>query len=62
MAKYAVYGLVSGTKYLGEFEADNKEDAIDAAMQKNGSVSVCHQCSDQIGDAEIIECIAEEMP
>ena len=61
MKRFAVYGKVYGTKYLGTFEAESPERAEEIAMTKNGGVSLCHQCSREIGDPEISECFAEEV-
>ena len=59
--KFAVYGRVVGTKYLGEFEAESEEAAIEQAT-KNGEdhVSLCHQCSGECEDPEIDEVRVEE--
>lgn len=61
MPKYRVYGKVVGSKYLGEFEAPTKEDAEEMAMGENGHVGLCHQCSDECEDPEIVECSVEEV-
>lgn len=37
MAKYRVYGKVSGTKYLGVFEADSPEEAEDKALNSDSN-------------------------
>jgi len=58
VAKFAIYGKVVGTKYIGEVEAANAEEA-EAKGWKMAHVSVCHQCSDQIGDPEIDEIVVE---
>ena len=60
MAKFRVYGIVSGTKYLGEFDAKDKEAAIKMA-EPDAQICLCHQCSDEAEDAEIHEIIAEEV-
>ena len=47
---------------LGEYEAgDGSEEAIEIALQKNGSVSVCWQCSKEVSDPEIQGCTAEQV-
>lgn len=53
MKKFAVYGRVVGSKFLGVFEAETANEAEEKALAENGYVSVCHQCSDQIEEAEI---------
>jgi hypothetical protein len=35
MAKFRVYGKVVATKYIGEFEADSKEQAEEMAWKSN---------------------------
>ena len=59
MAKWDVYGKVSATKYLGQYEAETAERAEEMAMEANGHVSVCHQCANEVSDPEIHECIVE---
>jgi len=66
MPKFAVYGKVVGTKFLGYFvaeTAETAEEAADLAMESDESfVSICHQCADQISDPEIASVEAEEVP
>jgi hypothetical protein len=57
---FSVYGVVTGSKYLGRFEANTKEEAIKLASGE-ASVSLCHQCSDECEDPEIHEIVAEEV-
>ena len=46
MPKYRVYGLMMCSKYLGEFEADNQDQAQEMAENsEENHVSLCHQCS-----------------
>jgi hypothetical protein len=59
--KYAVYGKVRASKFLGTFEAESAEKAIEMALNSDAAyVSVCHQCSRDIEDPEIDEATAEE--
>ncbi len=61
--KYAVYGIVRGTKYLGVFEAENEEQAIQAALGSDAnSLSLCHQCADgfDLDDISCSEAVAEK--
>lgn len=54
MAKWSVTGSVVGSKYLGEVEASNAEDAEQVAWDTLDIVSsMCHQCSDECEDPEI---------
>jgi hypothetical protein len=57
--KFRVYGVVTGSKYLGKYEADSKEAAIAMALD-DCCVSLCHQCSRECEDPEIIKAVAEE--
>jgi hypothetical protein len=59
MPKFRVYEAVHGTKYLGVFDANNKDEAIKLATP-DASVCLCHQCDSEVEDAEIHEFIAEE--
>ena len=53
-------GIVTASKYLGEFEADSEEEAIEMALNsEEASVSICHQCSHDVSDPEINEANAE---
>lgn len=65
MAKFRVYGVIRATKYIGEFEAESKEQAEQMAWDSDeGYVSVCHQCSREVEDPEIermeVEQVREE--
>lgn len=54
MPKYRVYGIVTGSKFIGEFEADSPELAKElAAKSDNCYVSICNQCSNEIDDPQI---------
>lgn len=61
MAKFEVWAKVVGTKFLGEYEADTKDQAIELAMKESGHVSLCWQCSREIDDPEIEDTTAEEI-
>lgn len=61
MAKWACYGVVKGSKYLGEVEADTKEEAQEAALQlDSASVSFCWECSDECEDPNVDEVVVEK--
>jgi|ADurb_Val_02_Slu_FD_contig_21_2875252_length_324_multi_2_in_0_out_0_2 Fe-S cluster assembly iron-binding protein IscA len=61
MKKWAVMGHVVGSKFLGIFEAETKEEAEDMAIESDAaSVSLCHQCSSECEDAEVDYVEAEE--
>lgn len=60
--KYRVYAAVTGGKYIGEFEADTKEEAIDKAQDSDAAqVSLCHHCSSECESPETHKFIAEEV-
>jgi hypothetical protein len=62
MPKYGVYGLVTGSKFLGVVEADTPEEAEEKGFDLEGCYcSVCNQCSDQIDDPQISEVQVEEI-
>ena len=62
MKKFNVYGKVFGTKFLGVVEAKNKKDAENKGFDLESIyVSLCHQCSDQCEDAEVVSIDAEEV-
>lgn len=59
--KWHVHGTIVGTKYLGIFEADTKEEAEDMAMESEASgVSLCHECSTECEDPQIDSVEASE--
>ena len=61
MPKYSVYGVVVGTKHIGEYEANSKEEAIEMA-ENDAYVSLCHQCAgSEIDEPEIDELRADEI-
>lgn len=56
MAKYRVYGIMTASVVIGEYEADNEEDAIEKANKDpraNWHPSVCHMCSREIDLGDI---------
>lgn len=62
MPRFKVYGVVTGSKYLGEFEANSKEEAEELALQSNEAyVSLCCECSDECEDPEVTEVEAVEI-
>lgn len=49
MPKFSVYGTFTATKYLGDFEADTQEQAIELALDSDTNhASLCHQCAREI--------------
>ncbi|WFU52216.1 hypothetical protein QA639_21145 [Bradyrhizobium pachyrhizi] len=62
MKQFSVVGVVTGSKYIGTFWANSKEEALKMAeASDNNFVSLCHQCGDHCEDPEIHELIAEEV-
>jgi hypothetical protein len=62
MPKFSVIGIVPAQKYLGDFEADTAEEAIEMALSSdNNSLSICHQCSNsfELNDISCHEATAE---
>lgn len=57
--KWNVYGYVQGSKYLGEIEADTKEEAEKKAGEIDTWISLCHQCASEIDDPQITEIEVE---
>jgi hypothetical protein len=61
---FMVYGLVTGTKYLGEFKAETADEAVDMALQSDANdVSLCHQCSGgfDLDNKSCMDATAEEI-
>jgi hypothetical protein len=51
---------VRGGKFLGEIEAPTADEALDQAEQLGTMhVSLCHQCSDECEDAEVVNVTVE---
>lgn len=56
MPKYEIYALITGSKYLGEFEAANRKEAEALAWDsENCDVGFCHQCADECDEPQINE-------
>jgi hypothetical protein len=61
MPKYHVYATVQGGKYLGEFTAKTEEEAIKKAEESDAiDVCLCHSCSSECEDPQVISMEAEE--
>ena len=62
MKKFRVTGTVSGSKVIGEFEAESKEDAIRQASESDeADANLCHSCANECDDAQILEFDADEV-
>lgn len=57
MKTFRVYAQTIASKYLGEIEAEDKEEAIEKAWEEYGKeahISLCHACSKiDLGDCDI---------
>jgi hypothetical protein len=57
---WRVHGTVTGSKYLGEFEAETEEEAIEKALDSDAAyISLCHQCSGNCEDPTVESATAE---
>ena len=55
MKKWRATASISAGKYIGEVVGETAKEAIDKAYQhKDASCSVCHECSHEVSDPEII--------
>ena len=62
MPTYRAVGVVTGSKYLGEFTAPTEAAAEQAALESyEASVSLCHQCADECEDPAIEEVHLEQV-
>lgn len=47
---YNVYAIVEAAVFIGEFEAESKEEAEEKASNAyEGEPSLCYQCSSEVG-------------
>jgi hypothetical protein len=57
--KYSVHASVAGSKYLGVFEAENEEAAIELALRSDAAyIALCHQCAGECEDGEVTNLTA----
>lgn len=62
MPKFSVYAVIDATKYVGEFEADSKEEVEELAWDNvNHNISLCHHCSEKMDVGDIVKLIVEEI-
>ena len=59
MARYAVYAQTTISKYVGEFEADSEDAAIEKAVDAGEyDIALCHYCSSgrgqDIGEVDLV--------
>ncbi len=62
MKRFRVSGIVTGSKLIGEFEAESAEEAKEMAYESGEvDVNICHSCANECDDAQILELDAEEI-
>lgn len=62
MPKYRVHAVIDATKYLGEFEADSKEQAEELAWESdNQNVTLCHRCAYEVEVGDMVRVVVEEI-
>ena len=62
MKQFRVIGIVSGSKVIGTFEAEDAEDAKRQAAESDECyVSLCHSCCNECDDAQILEFDTDEV-
>jgi hypothetical protein len=60
MPRYSVTGAVHGSTWIGEYDANTPEEAIELAYNDAG-VSLCHECARSVSDPEVCELTAEDV-
>ena len=58
MPKYAVYGIITASVKIGEYEAKNEDEALEMAdfdESADWHPSLCWQCSEHVELADIYE-------
>lgn len=60
--KYGVYAKVVGSKFLGTVEASDAQELREKVqeLEYDAHVSLCHQCSGECEDPEIVETYTSE--
>ena len=62
MAKYAVWGIMTASIKIGEYEAENEQEARDMADNDKDAdwyPTLCHQCAKGIDLSDIYETQAD---
>jgi len=60
--KWNVTGTVTGSKYLGVFEAETKEEAEALALESESAlVAICNYCNSECSDPSIESAVAAEI-
>ncbi len=59
---FRVCGVVTGSKYLGDFRAQTAAEAVEMALAaEGGRVGFCHACAHNCEDAEVSDAEALEI-
>ena len=64
MKRYRVYGIMTASVLIGEYDAESEDDAIDKADDDPEACTyptLCHQCSVEVELCEIYKTEAEEV-
>lgn len=62
MPKFRVSATVVGSKYIGEFEAETEEEALELAANSDEAwLNICHRCSSECEDAQCTEFFANKI-
>lgn len=64
MSKYSVYGLISASVYLGDYEAESEEAAIEMAEaddENDFNPTLCHHCSNSLDIGDVYEVNADKI-
>lgn len=60
LRRFRVNATVAGGKFLGEVEARSRDETISRAFDLDSSgITLCHICSEQCEDAEIVKLMFE---
>lgn len=60
MPRFNVYGRVTGSKFIGQYEAKSMGLAIEQAEQ-DAAVNLCHHCDNECEDPQVTDLEAEEV-
>jgi hypothetical protein len=64
MKKYSVYGIISASVFLGEYEAESKEEAVKMAEENrnaNWHPTLCWQCAGEVELGDVYDTQVEEI-
>lgn len=61
MKKYGVWGIIGASVYLGDFEAESEEEAIEKAGETGCAPTICYQCAREVDLGDIYDYEADEI-